>query len=188
MSFRLVRNDRELLLKIPSVGTKMLRPTPVVPTEQAKKHVVRAIVTLDASPGPYLYASHVDVAKYLKDVLNCNLARALQVCRRLLTSDAAFLTDRDGMIGLCLLDRDCVSLSRDPRIVKRLKKIVYGQLKKHVSGQFFVPSRARASFIITYKVRETNQSKIDWYLSYDSLVGKPIRSFVDLERHLAENV
>lgn len=166
----------------------MVPPTPVVPTEQAKKHVVCAILTLDTSPGPYLYASHMDVAKYVKNELKCNLARALQVCIRLLKTDAAFLSDRDGMIGLCILDRDCVSLTRDPRIVKILRKIVFRQLKKHVSGEFSVPSRARASFTITYKVRDKNQNKIDWYLSYDSLVGKPIRSFVDLERHLAENV
>ena len=81
-----------------------------------------------------------------------------------------------------------MSLSKDPRIVKRLKKIVYKQLKRHVSGHFSVPSRARTSFTITYKVRDKNQTKIDWYLTYESLVGKPIRSFVDLERHLTENV
>ena len=162
----------------------MFRPTPVVSTVQAKRHVVCAILSLDPSPGPYLYASHMDVARRLKSTLTCNLARALQVCL-CLRADAAFLTDRDDKIGMCVLDPDCVRLSNDPRIMTRLKKVVHAQKSTHVSGQFFVPSRARASFVVTFKVRDNDNDKIDWYLTYDSLVGKPIRSLVDLERRLA---
>lgn len=148
----------------------------------AKRVVVRAIVDLDDSSGPDLCASWIDIARRMKPVMRCNLARALQAVVRL-RDDPAFQTDAvKETLGVNLLDRDCVA---DPRTRAHLTRIITKTVRKHKTGQFFMPSRARARFILTTKVREKNLQKLDWYLDYETRIGKPIRSFAELERDLA---
>jgi hypothetical protein len=147
-----------------------------------KRTVVRAIVQLDDSPGPHLCASWIDIARRMKPVMKCNLARALQIVVRL-TDDPAFHADAaKETLGVNLLDRDCVA---DPRTRAHLTRLITKTIRKHQTGQFFIPSRARARFVLETKVREKNPQKIDWYLDYETRVGKPIRSFAELERDLA---
>ena len=148
----------------------------------AKRAVVRAIVDLDASPGPHLCASWIDIARHMKPDMKCNLARALQAVVRL-RDDPAFQTDTGKeTLGVNLLDRDCVA---DPRTRAHLTRLITKTVRKHKTGRFLIPSRARARFALTTKVRKKNPQKIDWYLDYETRIGKPIRSFAELERDLA---
>jgi hypothetical protein len=148
----------------------------------AKRAVVRAIVDLDDSPGPHLCASFIDIARRMKPVMQCNLARALQAVVRL-RDDPAFQTDAvKETIGINLLDRDCVA---DPRTRAHLTRLITKTIRKHTTGRFLIPSRARARFALTTKVREKDLKKLDWYLDYETRIGKPIRSFAELERDLA---
>jgi hypothetical protein len=147
----------------------------------AKRVVVRAIADLDDSPGPQLCASWIDIARRMKPVMHCNLARAVQAVVRL-RNDPAFQTDAvKETLGVNLLDRDCVA---DPRTRAHLTRLIVKTLRKHQTGQFFIPSRARTRFVLTTKVREKNPQKIDWYLDYETRIGKPIRSFAELERDI----
>jgi len=149
--------------------------------KHAKRTVVRAIVELDDSPGPHLCASWIDIARRMKPVMRCNLARALQAVMRL-GDDPAFQTDAaKETLGVNLLDRDCVA---DPRTRAHLARLITKTVLTHQTGKFSIPSRARARFHLTTKVREKNLKKIDWYLDYETRVGKPIRSFAELERDL----
>lgn len=148
----------------------------------AKRAVVHAIVELDDSSGPHLCASFIDIAYRVKPVMQCSLARALQAVVRL-RKDPAFQTDAaKETLGINLLDRDCVV---DPRARAHLTRLITKTIHKHQTGQFFIPSRARARFHLTTKVRVKNPGKLDWYLDYETRIGKPIRSFAELERDLA---
>jgi len=175
-----------------NIDSVFLRPLPLkayqpvkemaLDLTHAKRAVVRVIVDLDNSPGPHLRASWIDIARHVKPVMQCNLARALQAVVRL-RDDPAFQTDNaKETLGVNLLDRDCVA---DSRTRAHLTRLIVKTTRKHQTGQFFIPSRARARFVLTTKVREKNPQKIDWYLDYETRVGKPIRSFAELERDLA---
>ena len=148
----------------------------------AKRAVVRAVVDLDDSPGPHLRASWIGIARRIQPVMQCNLARALQAVVRL-RNDPAFQTDTAAeTFGVNLLDRDCVD---DPRTRAHLTRLIVKTTRKHKTGKFFIPSRARARFVLETKVRAKDTKKIDWYLDYETRVGKPVRSFAELERDLA---
>ena len=153
----------------------------------AKRATIRAIVKLDESAGPHLRAPLIDVARHVKAVLGCNLARALQAVVRL-QRDPAFQRDAHDThtqvdtLGINLLDRDCVP---DPRVREHLMRLVKITIRRHVTGQFFIPSHARARFYLNTKVRKNDAAKVDWYLDHDARIGKPIRSFAELHRDLA---
>ena len=145
----------------------------------AKRAVVRAIVDLDDSSGPHLCASWISIARRIKPVMQCNLARALQAVIRLRDDPALQIDTVKETLGVNLLDRDCVA---DPRTRAHLTRLIAKTIHEHKTGQFSIPSRARARFHLTTKVREKNPKKIDWYLDYETRIGKPIRSFAELER------
>tara|TARA_B110001452_G_scaffold213338_1_gene184055 strand:+ start:2180 stop:2647 length:468 start_codon:yes stop_codon:yes gene_type:complete len=149
---------------------------------RTKKAVVRAIVELDDSTGPHLRAPMIDIARRVKTASVCNLARALQAVVRLQHDPAFHVDTANGTLGINLLDRDCIA---DPRTRAHLARLIMKTTLKHQTGKFFIPSRTRARFVLETKVRIKNPTKIDWYLDYETRVGKPIRSFVELERDLA---
>ena len=148
----------------------------------AKRAVIRAIVDLDDSPGPHLCVSWINIARHMKPVMKCNLARALQAVVRP-RDDPALQTDAaKETLGINLLDRDCVP---DPRTRVHLTRLITKTIRRHQTCQFFIPSCARSRFHLTLNVREKNPQKIDWYLDYETRIGKPIRSFAELDRDLA---
>lgn len=154
--------------------------TPSIDPTRAKLHVIRSILSLHPSPtGTHARAPIIEIAKCIRSPLECNLARALQVCVRLQKDDAFHVGDGETM-GISLLDRDCVPDARTYKIIDRLIKKT---LKEHRTGQFFIPNRRRFRFMLETKVRKNDESKIDWYLSHNSLVGPPIRSFIELKRN-----
>jgi len=161
-----------------------MSPTPqALERSHAKRCIVRAIVALDASSGPHLSAPVMEIARHVRVAAKCNLSRALQAVVRL-QDDPAFVADRTTeRLGISLLDRDCVPDARTRAHVARLVRRTIQ--RKHSTAQYFIPSRARFRFILETRVRPNQPDKLDWYLSYESRVGKPIRSFVELERDLA---
>jgi len=151
-----------------------------IANEEIKKCIIRAIVELDDSLGPFLYASIINVAIRIKTSMMCSTARAMQHIIRL-QNDPAFLTKKD-MIGINLLDCDCVP---DSRTYGHLTRIIKKTIDKHETGQFFIPSKLRLRYLLETKMRSNNR-RLDWYLSYASRKGTPIRSWSELQRTFVE--
>ena len=155
----------------------------VIVKDGVKECIIRTIVELDNSPGPFLYASLTSVATRMKTSRTCSTARAVQDIIRL-QNDPAFLTDKSDMIGINLLDCDCVP---DSRTCEHLTRIIQKTIDKRQTGQFFIPSQSRLRYLLETKVRPSDARRLDWYLSYSTRSGKPIRSLPELQRTFKES-
>jgi hypothetical protein len=152
--------------------------TPVVHPATAKPFVIRAVRDLDPGEGPHLKASVFNVANVIRKLLQCNTARAMQVCMRLKKDDPAFQGCTDDTIGVCLLDKDC-ACAPDLRTRAALIKLVTKKMARKATGQFFIPSRARPRFMLDVNERLKTPGVFDWYLSYDG-APQPLRSYVSV--------
>tara|TARA_B110001450_G_scaffold256455_1_gene287021 strand:+ start:1849 stop:2316 length:468 start_codon:yes stop_codon:yes gene_type:complete len=149
---------------------------------QAKRATIHAILNLDSSSGPNLHAPMINIARHIRKTSKCNLGHALSAVLRL-KDDPAFQSDMvNGTLGINLLDRDCIV---DPRTKVHLRRLIGTAIRSHKSNIFLIPSRKRVRFTLETKVRVKDTNKIDWYLDYENRIGKPIRSFAELERDLA---
>ena len=148
-----------------------------------KDKVITFILENDTTAGPVLHGRLIDLAASLKDDFGTNTARAVQMILTL-QNDEAFVFDNEN-VGINIMDKDC---PLDERVCAHLQRLIKKTVQLHKTGQFFVPSQRRFKFLLETKIRPKNKKRLDWLLSYNGRIGKPIRSFPQLWRELAPSV